>query len=174
MGLDMYLRKHPNLRGYPFSKIIEAVTIFNNADGRADIVDPVTSKTIKKLEADDVISIFGSIDPSGRRYASLNYRDELLYWRKAHNIHRWFVENIQDNHDDCGYYELNKHDLKYLFNLVKKSLKYYIGGLIDKANSFLEIKDEWDFDNLIYTYKVLKDFDYNIFKTHSVYYHSSW
>ena len=27
---------------------------------------------------------------------------EAAYWRKANQIHNWFVENIQDGEDDCS------------------------------------------------------------------------
>ena len=32
---------------------------------------------------------------------SIDVRVTIGYWRKANAIHRWFVENIQDGHDNC-------------------------------------------------------------------------
>jgi len=43
---------------------------------------------------------------------------EIYYFRKAHNIHRWFVENIQNNIDDCGYYLVNSYMLPKLLNYI--------------------------------------------------------
>lgn len=39
---------------------------------------------------------------------------EEIYWRKANHIHRWFIENIQNNIDDCEEHEISKEQLEYL------------------------------------------------------------
>lgn len=39
------------------------------------------------------------------------------YWRKANMIHQWFVENVQDNEDDCRIYHVSRESLKTLYNL---------------------------------------------------------
>jgi hypothetical protein len=44
---------------------------------------------------------------------------EVLYWRKANAIHRWFVENVQDNQDDCGEYYVTRENLRDLRDLCK-------------------------------------------------------
>jgi hypothetical protein len=36
------------------------------------------------------------------------------YWRKANQVHRWFVENVQDGVDDCGRYEVTRDQLEEL------------------------------------------------------------
>lgn len=36
---------------------------------------------------------------------------EIGNWRKANQIHRWFVENVADGNDDCHTYEVTKDDL---------------------------------------------------------------
>lgn len=42
---------------------------------------------------------------------------EIGYWRKANAIHRWFVENVQNGADDCGYYEVSKEQIKELLEI---------------------------------------------------------
>lgn len=43
---------------------------------------------------------------------------EVGYWRKANQIHNWFVENIQDGEDDCCYHrEITKEDLEELMDI---------------------------------------------------------
>lgn len=42
------------------------------------------------------------------------------YWRKANQIHRWFVENVQDGNDDCGTYDVSMEDLKNLLTICKE------------------------------------------------------
>lgn len=39
---------------------------------------------------------------------------ELMYWRKANHIHRWFVENVQHGVDDCGEYQVSREQLSDL------------------------------------------------------------
>lgn len=36
------------------------------------------------------------------------------YWRKANAIHKWFVDNVQQEEDDCGVYEVSHDQLKRL------------------------------------------------------------
>lgn len=45
--------------------------------------------------------------------------EEVGYWRKANHIHRWFVENVQDDVDDCGIYEVSKEQLETLLSICK-------------------------------------------------------
>ena len=37
-----------------------------------------------------------------------------VYWRKANQIHNWFVENVQDGDDDCGEYDVATSDIESL------------------------------------------------------------
>lgn len=41
-------------------------------------------------------------------------REDLLCWRKANQIHKWFVENVQDGNDDCKEYYVSVNQLKDL------------------------------------------------------------
>ena len=51
-------------------------------------------------------------------------KEEVGYWRKANQIHNWFVENIQDGVDDCCYHrEVRKEDLEDLLDVCKTVLK---------------------------------------------------
>ena len=50
------------------------------------------------------------------------YGKELMYWRKANQIHNWFVQNCQNGVDDCGRYAITVADLKKLKELCEKIL----------------------------------------------------
>lgn len=39
---------------------------------------------------------------------------EAGYWRKANAIHDWFVKNVQDGEDNCGYYWVGREQLTEL------------------------------------------------------------
>lgn len=45
---------------------------------------------------------------------------EIICWRKANAIHRWFVENIQDGKDDCEYYSVSIDELKSFLKTLKR------------------------------------------------------
>ena len=47
---------------------------------------------------------------------------DVMYWRKANQIHKWFVDNVQDGNDDCGYYNFDKDLLDDLYSDCKKVL----------------------------------------------------
>lgn len=54
-----------------------------------------------------------------------DYDDEedLVYWRKANQIHRWFVENVQNGEDKCKPYQVSKEKIEELKNLCEEVLK---------------------------------------------------
>lgn len=49
-----------------------------------------------------------------------SFFSELGYWRKANAIHKWFVENVQNDVDDCGRYEVSKEKLEDLLEVCIK------------------------------------------------------
>jgi len=48
---------------------------------------------------------------------------EAGYWRKANQIHAWFVKNVQDDKDDCGDYYVSRENLEKLKADCKKVIK---------------------------------------------------
>lgn len=49
--------------------------------------------------------------------------EEVGYWRKANQIHNWFVTNVQDREDDCGSYEVTEEQLTELLDICKEVLE---------------------------------------------------
>lgn len=47
---------------------------------------------------------------------------DAMYWRKANAIHNWFVENCQDDVDDCKQYWVDREKLLELIALCKDAL----------------------------------------------------
>lgn len=69
---------------------------------------------------------------------SVAFAQELMEWRKANAIHKWFVENVQDNEDDCRSYELTLENLIRLKDIcytVANSTKL-IDGKITNGYTF--------------------------------------
>lgn len=45
---------------------------------------------------------------------------KAAYWRKANQIHLWFVNNVQEGKDDCGAYYVSRNQLLELIGLCKQ------------------------------------------------------
>ncbi len=62
-------------------------------------------------------------------------RESFGYWRKANQIHKWFVDNVQDGNDDCKTYYVSTEDLEKLLNICKevKEKAKLVDGKIKKA-----------------------------------------
>ena len=48
---------------------------------------------------------------------------EVAYWRKANEIHKWFVDNVQKGVDDCRSYYVSKENITKLLEIIEKVLK---------------------------------------------------
>jgi hypothetical protein len=46
----------------------------------------------------------------------------IMTWRKANQIHRWFVENVQKGEDDCKRYYVNLVKIGVLVSLCQRVL----------------------------------------------------
>lgn len=60
--------------------------------------------------------------PEFAKFGVNGVRAQVAYWRKANQIHRWFVTNVQDGVDDCGYYYVSREQLKELRDLCQEVL----------------------------------------------------
>lgn len=92
MGLDMYLSR---------KKYIGAQYEHRNVKGSIDI-----SIGDKKIPIE---------------FNRISYIEEnIAYWRKANQIHKWFVDNIQEGKDDCKSYYVSIEDIKKLYEKCKE------------------------------------------------------
>jgi hypothetical protein len=90
-----------------------------------------------------------------KRIENLSYemwkssREEVMYWRKANQIHNWFVLNIQNGIDDCGNYEITKEALETLLQQCKlvdeefkKAIK--VEGMVKNGATYSREKGKWE------------------------------
>lgn len=49
--------------------------------------------------------------------------EDVMYWRKANQIHAWFVENVQGGDDDCADYCVSWERLEELLKVCEKVIK---------------------------------------------------
>ena len=63
--------------------------------------------------------------PENHPFKKLRQADvtiEIGYWRKANEIHNWFVNNVQDGEDNCAEYWVSKENIESLLATVRKVL----------------------------------------------------
>ena len=150
MGLDMYLEKRTYVRQWEHQKPEEQYKVEVTKGGEPTNIKPNKVKYI--------------IEETG-------------YWRKQHQIHRWFVENIQNGTDDCGEYYVSKTDLETLLELCEKvkADNSLADELLPGASGFFfggTDYDEWYFDGIDNTIEILKEALSDT--TADYYYSSSW
>lgn len=58
------------------------------------------------------------------------------YWRKANQIHGWFVKEIQEGTDDCREYSVSVSSLRELLDLVSEALDKKDATLIPPVEGF--------------------------------------
>ena len=129
MGLDSYLNKYPRYKDakpediYTLEEYLawkgtenEKKYTFEKWCGhsedeiRPDFLKFYTSYNIHRYSNWDTKHEYG--------YNSII--QQVGYWRKANQIHNWFVENVQNGVDDCGAYEVNEYQLQELLDLCEE------------------------------------------------------
>ena len=106
--------------------------------------------------------------------------DEKMYWRKANQIHKFFVDNLQQGVDECqvsdqitkevledlkGKIELIKEDNSLAEELLPNSPGFFFGSYD---------YDEWYFEKLETTLKWVDETIENWNEKEELYYQSSW
>lgn len=104
--------------------------------------------------------------------------EEAGYWRKANQIHRWFVENIQKGEDDCGDYYVGTDDLEKLLDACEKVKADHslADTLLPSTSGFFfgnTEYDEWYFKDIDNTIDIVKEALADDSDS-SYYYSSSW
>ena len=135
MGLDMYLNKRTYVQQWEHQKPEEKYNVEVTKGGESANINP---KKVKYI-----------IEEAG-------------YWRKQNQIHRWFVENIQNGTDDCGEYYVSKDALASLLELCEKvkADNALADELLPGASGFFfggTDYDEWYFNGIDNTIEILKE-----------------
>lgn len=80
---------------------------------------------------------------------------EVAYWRKANQIHKWFVENVQNNIDDCGEYIVPKEKLEELIKVCEEVINN--SELIDGKINNGKVYKNGEWEPIVEEGKVIKD-----------------
>jgi hypothetical protein len=160
MGLDQYLTGKQYVSTYDYDpKHVE----FQN----------VIKQTITELNQKQGTPAVG-LPISGIEY-------KIIQWRKSNQIHKWFVDNVQEGNDNCGEYYVTREQLAELRDLCKivlgnKNNPEKIQSLLPPQSGFFfgntEIND-WYFEDIKITEQALSEYletDCDL----DLYYSSSW
>lgn len=97
MGLDMYLMKKTYVKNWSFMEPNERNEVSITVDGKPH--------------------------PDIRPERIFEIVEEVAYWRKANQIHGWFVKNVQDGNDNCAEYHVSREVLQELIDECKSVLE---------------------------------------------------
>lgn len=177
MGLDMYLSYRRNLNGIP-----ETIQRAMRKQAYTDRY-PYLAKSLDKEDKLDTI-----IDHHVKR--SEPYEEELMYWRKANAIHKFFVDNAAHGVDDCQPVQVTIEVLKDLVDRCETILQGEVddkGALIDPKTAMELLPsqsgfffgstdyDDWYIEDLKETVKALKPIvEHAELYTDPIIYEASW
>jgi hypothetical protein len=120
MGLDMYLSKKTYVKQWDYKK------------------PEVQFEVTVKLGGEE----FNGIQPKRVSYIT----EELMYWRKANQIHGWFVHNGREMEEEV-LYRLTLEDLRNLLDTCNQVL-----GLLNKSEKrVIQVKSGWSGGEEIYS-----------------------
>jgi hypothetical protein len=98
MGLDMYLRAQKYVSGYEHRKLKE------------------------RNEYERLVELFGVEEFVDEESPSGYVEFTVAYWRKANQIHEWFVQNVQGGVDECQETHVSRDQLQDLLNVCRQVL----------------------------------------------------
>lgn len=108
---------------------------------------------------------------------------EAGYWRKANQIHKWFVDNVQDGVDECEEHEVSREQLTELLSVCKRVIADPKLGeeLLPAASGFFFGSTEYDeyyLSDIDHTISILEEIlspeNENKYLFVDFYYRSSW
>lgn len=139
MGLDMYLQRMPRYGNTTPEQICALESYLDWKKKKENPESNARKYTLKEwcgVEYKDVpkgkamgfyqafLTIKYYFWDTEKRYPHEYIMEEIGYWRKANQIHKWFVDNVQDGVDDCDYHhEVTKEKLEKLLDTCKTVLK---------------------------------------------------
>lgn len=225
MGLDMYLYRQERINNYDLMTLLQAKNYYlaieyERMRGEIESKQKSTTERIQDFVNDwgldeDDLKINTEIIDHLRQYVRFNKIDygferltlstsdndndpEIMYWRKANAIHKWFVENVQDGVDDCGYYVVSIDQIYDLMDCCHKILNtipkletikeydyVFPTKAVETAQEVLPTTSGFFFGDTNYNYFYFQDIldTYNMLKKlvenfdsekYFYYYHSSW
>ena len=209
MGLDSYLYRMPRYKGATVHDVHVIEEYLNCQREKAEGNEYANCNTLKEwcgiddsqLPNKEVIEYYKKFYTkcysdwdTEHKYGWYSIMKQVGYWRKANEIHNWFVENVQDGDDDCDYHnECTRGILEDLLHTCKTVLDscattYRDGQVVIDSSVAEELLprcrgfffggdgyDEYYVSDIVDTIKILEDILATTdFESQMVFYISSW
>ena len=209
MGLDSYLYRMPRYKGATVHDVYAIEQYLDWQRIKAEGNEYANCNTMKEwcgiddsqLPNKEVIEYYKQFYTkccsdwdTEHKYGWYSIMKQVGYWRKANEIHNWFVENVQDGEDDCDYHnECTRGILEDLLHTCKIVLDScattYRDGqvvidssvaeeLLPRCRGFFFGRDGYDayyVNDIVDTIKILEEvLATTDFETQMVFYRSSW
>jgi hypothetical protein len=144
MGLDMYLYASNYTSGTDFGRDAEGNFTKDENPEFARILESAG------LTKDDIFAELPSVE----------MKFKVGYWRKANQIHNWFVANVQDGEDECKYHYVPREKLEELREVCREVMADHskAGELLPVGEGFFfgsSEYDDWYFEQVEETVKLL-------------------
>lgn len=149
MGLDMYLNRMPRYKDATARDVSRLESYFDwktNSIAKKYTLKEWCGVEYKDIPKGDVRKFYEpfftvkySHWDTEKQYGYGRIMEQVGYWRKANEIHNWFVENVQDGEDDCSYHsEVTREVLEELLNICNKVLASckLVNGKIENGYNF--------------------------------------
>lgn len=127
MGLDMWLGSYKGRNDIgeklsyeaiiAYHKLYEEMYVHDENKTREENQAATAAKKQEFLELNKITSLE---TVRGKNFQWKALEHEEIYWRKANQIHNWFVQNVQSGEDDCGMYLVSKEKLQELVDICKE------------------------------------------------------
>jgi hypothetical protein len=120
---------------------------------------------------------FIETDEYSRQFAEIKL--QVGYWRKANQVHKYFVDNCADGKDECQDTYVEREHLEDLLNRCETVMKDHSRAeeLLPAQSGFFfgsTEYDGWYYSNLEYTIPILKKILKDAPKDWEFEYHASW
>lgn len=168
MGLDMYLYAYPKIGNMSFEETVLLDNRLRDWCGDKGLSEEERALIAPYIKKEGIYLMYETI------------ATEVGYWRKANQVHKWFVENVQGGVDDCNAYEVTKENLIELFKTCQTVLvnREMAPDLLPTTTGFLFGSTGYDRDyfmDLIETIRIIRA-ALDLTKKKDVYfcYRSSW
>ena len=128
-----------------------------------------------------VAEALGAESFENKEYPSITVKVKVGYWRKANQIHQWFVDNVQEGEDNCAQYYVSRDQLQELLGVCQEVLtskdEEVAKDLLPPSVGFFfgsyEIS-EWYWEQIDDTIKQLEKVLSEVPADWDFYYDSSW
>jgi hypothetical protein len=155
MGLDMYLTARKYISDYGYQDGVE----------RDSVISALSAVGLSRNDLDD-------------SSPGVTVEATIGYWRKANQIHNWFVQNVQGGVDECQESYVSREQLEELHRVVTEAITKKDSSLLPPVVGFFfggtEV-DEWYWRELEETSALLNRILNNPnLQNVSFYYQASW